>query len=143
MTVLARVAAGMIANYREEHGEEPGIGDLTETRSPLPRTAHIISTLKRPEEVNTLRRIYGSGFFLIGLSPSKEHRDKYFAQRGIDATAAADLIEKDAAEAIAFGQQTRETFHLADVFVSTENYHNENPPISRSGLRLPDDDSDA
>jgi deoxycytidylate deaminase len=87
----------------------------------------VISTLKRPDEVKTLRRIYGSGFFLIGLSPSREHRDRFFSERGIEATDAAALIETDAAELIEYGQRTRETFHLADVFFSTEHYQTEVP----------------
>ena len=37
-------------------------------REPLPRTAHILISLKRPEEVQLLRAIYGDGFFLIGVS---------------------------------------------------------------------------
>jgi deoxycytidylate deaminase len=87
----------------------------------LEKTAHIITSLKRPEEVNTLRRIYGSGFFLIGLSASRAHRDLYFKERGMTSVAPS-LIEKDASEAREFGQQMRETFHLADVFVSMDGY---------------------
>ena len=35
--------------------------DVAQQRS-CPRTAHLIFSLKRPEEVNTLRKIYGPGF---------------------------------------------------------------------------------
>lgn len=93
-------------------------------RQPLPRTAHIISSLKRPEEVATLREIYGAGFFLIALSASRQQREQYFEDRGMKG-AADELIDKDTAESGQYGQQTRETFHLADVFVSMEDYRNQ------------------
>ena len=94
---------------------------------PLPRTAHLILSLKRPEEVDTLRRIYGSGFFLMGLSSAKEHRDEYFKQKGIPEGEQSALIDQDAAEVEEYGQQTRQTFHLADVFFTAENYQTEVP----------------
>jgi deoxycytidylate deaminase len=93
-------------------------------RHPLPRTAHFIVSLKRPEEVATLREIYGAGFFLVALSASRQQREQYFEDRGMKG-AADDLIEKDTAESGRYGQQTRETFHLADVFVSMDDYRNQ------------------
>lgn len=94
-------------------------------RHPLPRTAHIITSLKRPEEVATLREIYGSGFFLVSLSASRQQRELYFKHRGMEGAAADELIAKDTSESGQFGQQTRETFHLADLFVSMDDYHNQ------------------
>lgn len=130
--ILARIAASLIADRRMEVARESGGEGGTDgwgerPLRPLPRTAHVISTLKRPEEVDTLRRVYGNGFFLISIAASKQHRDRFFAERGIEGPAATALIETDAAERNESGQQTRETFHLADVFVSTENYHREIP----------------
>jgi deoxycytidylate deaminase len=105
---LAIAAANEIANGRTG-------------RHSLPRTAHIIVSLKRPEEVSTLREIYGAGFFVIALSASRQQREEYFEERGMKG-AADELIDKDAAESGRYGQQTRETFHLADVFVSMHDY---------------------
>lgn len=123
---LALFAASLIADRRAEQPLEQGNEDKPENwKRPLGKMAHIISTLKRPEEVRTLRRIYGTGFFLIGISPSKKHLDSYFKQRRISNADAAALIEKDTAELKEYGQQTRDTFQLADVFFSTENYHKE------------------
>ena len=125
---LARVAAGLIHNSRAEKADKKKKGDRREEwRRPLPRTAHIIFSLKRPEEVATLRRIYGNGFFLMGLSSSKEHRDEYFKRKGIAESEQAALVDQDADEVEAYGQQTRKTFHLADVFFTTENVQNELP----------------
>jgi len=118
--VLARVAAGLIAARRFElDAYSP-----SDSPQPMEKTAQIITTLKRPEEVTTLRKIYGSGFFLIGLSATKAHRTQYYKERGMEESATA-LIETDAAESDEFGQQMRETFHLADVFVPMETYSDE------------------
>lgn len=125
--VLALVAAGMIADRRIEASGGPEQRDTDDWESePLHRTVHVIATLKRPEEVETLRRIYGAGFFLVGIASSKESRERYLEERGMGA-AAADLIETDANEGVPFGQQTRETFYLADVFVSIDHYEQEIP----------------
>jgi deoxycytidylate deaminase len=105
---LARAVAAEIAAGRDHHQLRP-------------RTAHIITSLKRPEEVATLREIYGAGFFLISLSASRKERDAYFKRRGMEKIADA-LIEMDNAESGPHGQQTRETFHLADAFVSMTNF---------------------
>lgn len=127
-SILAFEAAGLIHSWRAKVGAAPDqdIGDEYE-KGMQPRTAHVILSLKRPEEADTLRRIYGDGFFLIGLSPSKGHRDAYFRQKGMSEKEQTSLIETDAAEVEEYGQQTRKTFHLADVFFTTENYQKEVP----------------
>ena len=115
--VLALVAAGRIASLRAEiEGGDP---------KPRPLEAHVIATLKHPKEVEALRRVYGSGFFLIGIASSENDRQVYFQERGIDSRDAADLIEIDAKEEFAYGQQTRDTFHLSDVFISLKEYRDQ------------------
>ena len=126
--ILARVSAGLIHTGRPKEASNKGKEDEREmVRRPLPRAAHLILSLKRPEEVDTLRRIYGNGFFLVGLSSSKEHREEYFRQKGIPEGEQSALIDQDAAEVEEYGQQTRQTFHLADVFFTTENCQAEVP----------------
>ena len=125
---LALVAAGAMA---DQHLQLPNEGVLEEDEQwqpqPLHRTVHIVVSLKRPEEVDTLRRIYGSGFFLIGVSASKEEREQYLAERGIQPDEASKLIEIDASQSAEHGQQTRETFHLADVFTSIKDFEQQIP----------------
>jgi deoxycytidylate deaminase len=87
-------------------------------QKPLPRTANILLTLKRPEEVRTLRKVYGDGFFLIGLFATYKERLDYLIQQNAPRQQAIDLINRDAAEEDPHGQQTRKTFYLSDVFVS-------------------------
>src|SRR5579863_2707001 len=40
------------------------------TQEPIPKMAHILHSLKRPSEVELLRAVYGSGFYLIGIFAS-------------------------------------------------------------------------
>ncbi|MBI3684406.1 MAG: cytidine deaminase [Acidobacteria bacterium] len=112
--VMALFAAGRIAGTRPKE-------------QPLFKTCHIIATLKRPEEVDTLRRIYGPGFFLIGISSTKEDREAYLRELGMADEVIDELIETDAKEELEHGQQTREAFHLADVFVSMSEHKNQIP----------------
>lgn len=81
------------------------------------RTAHILRSIKHPDEARALRAVYGPGFFLIGLSASKAQKKWSLLQRGLTETQAETVIERDASEANAFGQQTRDAFDLADVYI--------------------------
>jgi deoxycytidylate deaminase len=86
-------------------------------QEPLPRTAHIVLSLKRPEEVATLRKVYGDGFFLVGVFATEKERLEHLLNENAPKQDAIDLIRRDSEEADAYGQKTRATFHLSDVFV--------------------------
>ncbi len=89
--------------------------------SPLTNTAHIICTLKNPSEVETLRSIYGPGFFLIAIFSPEEDRLKFLGkQKKLSEVNALQLIERDQGEIQQNGQQTRDTFQLADAFVGSK-----------------------
>jgi len=105
-SVLALGAAAKISEGRSEE-------------NPLrKRTAYIINSLKRPEEVTRLRDIYSEGFFLIGVYSSESRRIDYLKDdKDIDPDKAKQLIERDEEEDIEFGQRTRDTFHLSDFFI--------------------------
>jgi deoxycytidylate deaminase len=93
-------------------------GSVVHQQKSLPRTAHLIFSLKRPEEVATLRKIYGDGFFLIGVFATESERLNSLIEKNAPKLDAINLIKRDEEELNDdFGQQTRETFHLADVFV--------------------------
>ncbi len=68
--VLALGVATHIAARRNQLSQSEG-GDVDETfgseGQPLTRTAFVIDSLKRPEEVEKLRIIYPSGFVLLGI----------------------------------------------------------------------------
>lgn len=82
------------------------------------RTAHILHSLKRPEEAKRLRAIYTSGFYLVGVFCDAEQRIHSLRDRGMSLEEARKLIERDQNEQEVFGQRTRDTFHLADVFIN-------------------------
>lgn len=82
-----------------------------------PRTAHILRSIKHPDEARALRAVYGPGFFLVGLSASTAQKKWSLRQKGLTEDQAEKVIDRDASEANAFGQQTRDAFELADVFI--------------------------
>ena len=91
----------------------------SDPRIPESRTAYILRSLKHPDEVRTLRQVYGDGFFLLAIDASRSIRRKYLTERmNILAEEADQLINRDEAEGEEFGQQTRDAFELADAFVS-------------------------
>jgi deoxycytidylate deaminase len=97
------------------------------------RRAYILRSLKRPEEANLLRRVYGPGFFLIGVNVNRPTRVESLAKRIAKShreTPASphyelDLLEAEALakrdedeERDAYGQRLRDVFQLCDLFVS-------------------------
>lgn len=135
LTELARIRARMkMGNELRCKAQTPGIMALAAIQKinihrasvgagePALATVHIVSTLKRPEEVAALRQVYGAGFFLIGLHDTEDGRKEYLTEHhGLDPTDAERLIKDDADDHEAGGQRTRETYYLADVFVSFTN----------------------
>lgn len=108
--ILVKAAAAKISQTRvERSGKE----------APLKRHAFIISSLKHPSEVQALRKIYSNGFFLIGVFAEEERRIDYLTKnKGISSDNAALLIERDVGESDAYGQHTRDTYHLSDFFIN-------------------------
>ncbi|MGD1878143.1 MAG: anti-phage dCTP deaminase [Kiloniellaceae bacterium] len=111
---------------------------------PASHTAYVLHQFKRPEEIRTLRKIYGRGFIQISAYCSKErrldrlsrsikeshhgeHRAEYYKGK------AFDLINRDdAEEEEPSGQRVRDTFPLADAVVDAES----EPTISNSCARF-------
>ncbi|MFZ0305133.1 MAG: anti-phage dCTP deaminase [Terracidiphilus sp.] len=92
--------------------------DEKERPAAMPRTAHLVRSLKRPEEVSLLRAIYKSGFYLIGIANDDDAQEGYLINElGIQPKLAKDLIERDQNEDLDHGQRTRDTFYLSDVFI--------------------------
>jgi deoxycytidylate deaminase len=109
--LLAFAAASEIGSARTETGTPP-------EKNPLLRTAHVLATLKRPEEIRHLRRIYGVGLHVIGIFATEEERAKYLVRhKHLAESQANELIETDENDKQAGGQRTGEAFHMADVFI--------------------------
>jgi deoxycytidylate deaminase len=93
--------------------------DKGNTPQKSPKTAYIIDSLKRPEEVARLRLIYPSGFLLIGIHSDLGRRRKHLVNVRVMSAEEADvLIGRDGEESkVNHGQRVNKTFHMADFFV--------------------------
>lgn len=138
---LARIAVHAIRSARAKQNiadETANRDDNTELspedselaqNSPIDRFAYIVRQLKHPEEVQLLRQVYAKQFILISAYAPEDKRRR----RLLDAIKASEstqakmsdieykvrqLMERDASEiGEKLGQQLRDTFHLADVFI--------------------------
>lgn len=97
------------------------------------RRAYILRSLKRPEEVHLLRKIYGAGFFLLGVNVPRPQRVESLARhiaRSHNETPASPNFPRHLASAEAltrrdedeandeYGQRLRDVFQLCDLFVA-------------------------
>jgi deoxycytidylate deaminase len=129
---LALLAAAKIVAERDV---------LLETQSPLERRAWVLRQLKTPEEVQTLRDVYGSRFFLIAAYTPDDERVELLNQaittsrRSSDPSnwdvEAAELLRRDQSEGPPYGQNVRDTFHRADLFVNAGQEANLRPQLDR------------
>jgi cytidine deaminase len=103
-----------------------------DVQTPAPRQAYILHSLKRPDEVRTLRRIYGRAFYLIAAFSTRESRVASLAAAIAQShhdfdhdsyrKVAEELVKRDEADlSKALGQDVRDTFPLADLFVDAAN----------------------
>jgi deoxycytidylate deaminase len=87
--------------------------------SDKPKRAYVVNSLKHPEEVEILRKIYGQGFYLFGIHADKKRRLHYLTNdKGLTIDQATELTEVDEDENIKHGQRTRDTYHLSDFFIN-------------------------
>jgi deoxycytidylate deaminase len=122
--LLARIAIEAIRSRRR--------GKTGDRRKPAAAFAYIVSQLKRPEEVELLRKVYGRQFILISAYASEVHRchklthklrrqlSTHISEAELQFEAKS-LMERDASEADKYGQRLRDTYHLADVFTDGLN----------------------
>lgn len=80
--------------------------------------AFVVRQLKHPDEVSTLRRIYGDRLFVIALYSTYCERLRHLTGlRDIQEDTAKRLISRDEEDVRKpMGQRTRDTFELGDVF---------------------------
>jgi deoxycytidylate deaminase len=106
---------------------------LTGSRiEPSTHTAYILNQLKRPEEIATLRRVYGRGFIQLSAYCSEDRRlddltsriaKSYYREKSVEAYRgkAQDLISRDNdEEENPYGQRVRDTFPLADIVIGAD-----------------------
>lgn len=97
--------------------------------TPVEGVAYIIRSVKRPEEAEHFRRVYGNQFILLSVYSPKSKRIKSLSDRIAKshhvasakkfAKHAANLIEKDNKESEnIYGQRVEEVFDKADCFLA-------------------------
>ncbi|WP_162460549.1 MULTISPECIES: deaminase [unclassified Mycolicibacterium] len=93
-----------------------------------PGTAYILQSLKRLEEVQLLRSIYGEQFILIGSQGSVAQRTANLFERNLSATdipgkeaAVRRLFQIDASDPEPHGQNVTDTYPQADFFIGNNN----------------------
>jgi deoxycytidylate deaminase len=95
-----------------------GAPDLDILRGP--RYAHIIDSLKHPDEARLFRAVYGGSFFLLAVMASSAKIRSYLREENMTDEQITTLIERDAREKSDEGQKVESTTLLADVFVRNE-----------------------
>jgi len=118
-----------VAKIREMRERQQG-----NVNSPRPgsRTAYILRSLKHPDEVATLRGIYGRAFSLISAYEPRASRLNNLAVRISSSVHSSDFsgFKHQAAELVqidereedrALGQNVRDAFPMADVFVDARS----------------------
>ena len=92
---------------------------LEKRKSNPTKTAYILNSLKHPKEVELLRKVYGDGFYLIGIHNDEKRRRRYLTDdQNLKQVEADELIRIDENESIDHGQKTRDTYHLSDFFLN-------------------------
>lgn len=83
------------------------------------KSVYIINSLKHPDEVEFLRKVYGDGFYMVGIHADVKRRHDYLVKdKSLTQEQAGELIRIDEDEKIPHGQRTRDTFHLSDFFIN-------------------------
>jgi len=97
------------------------ISEIRGSSEPKPRTAYVINSLKHPDEIQILRKIYSHGFYAISVFSGEERRLEFLEEtKHISKEQAKELVNRDADEAIKHGQHTTDTFHLSDFFINID-----------------------
>lgn len=98
------------------------------------KRAFIINSLRHPSEIHILRKIYGNGFYLVGVVCDPEVRtqritNKCFPNKrdqNSDSIKKVEyLLKRDQKATIDHGQQVSKTFHESDFFIDNSDNSDE------------------
>jgi hypothetical protein len=131
---LSILAIGEVKKLRQESGAIEG--------KALGRHAYVFRSLKHPEEFKTLRKIYGNAFYLIAAYSTHDKRRDHLAHRIARSRSdtqtasyfheAERLMFRDLQELdLGYGQNLRDTYHRADIFLDTTNEETLSQSVSR------------
>jgi len=139
---VVALALGRMQSLRRQ--TPSALGDPDKLEPPQSESkVYLLRGLKRPEEVETLRGIYGPWFVLFGASTPQAARIEDLAaqirvrspldERAKRVNRAYELIETDRNEVAKnqWGQNVGETFPLADVFLDASSTDQLNDSVCR------------
>jgi cytidine deaminase len=120
----AALAVAALASVRSARSRRSANPD-----TPADACAYILTQLKHPREVELLRHVYGSNFYLIGAHAPRQTRIDELAKAMATAESrsgeeeafkprAHEIIQIDEKEEGDLGQNTRDTYPLADFLVN-------------------------
>lgn len=115
--------AGKVIEEIAKRRSETGLGESAGGQKvPLKlRRAHIIDSLKNPEELDILKATYGDIFWLFGIFAPYEVREFRLAhQLHIDKAQIHEIAQKDYKEQQEHGQNVRDVFHQSDFFIRND-----------------------
>jgi deoxycytidylate deaminase len=105
------------------------------------RNAFILRSLKHPHEVETLRSVYGRGFYLVSVYSPREARVSAMADKitksqhgkpNNSRSKAEAIVERDELEeSKSLGQDVKDAFPLADLFLDGRNKNSFETEIKR------------
>lgn len=114
---------------------------MEELQGRTEENAYILRSLKHPHEVDTLRNVYGKGFFLISAYTPREARVAAMtekvtrSQHGNPSKArvyAEEIVERDELEENKkLGQDVKDAFPMADLFIDARDLNLFQPEIYR------------
>jgi deoxycytidylate deaminase len=139
--VMAALAVSEIRNIRELRLKSSANSQATDQMVQSQKTAYIIRQLKRPEEIDFLRKIYGRKFVQVSATLDKDTRQRNLAGKLTKLQPELPNAEEKSRELIArdedetlddHGQQIVKAFHTADVFINALN----EDTIARTTLRF-------
>ena len=134
-SILASGVAHCINQIREKYSKEKNRED--ETQIQISKTAFIIDSLKHPDEVEKLREIYPSGFYMFVVNESEERRARHLMDaKNMGKADATKLIHRDMEENTPYGQHTRAVFELADFHLSANMHESSGNKLNEKGLTL-------
>ncbi|WP_161966004.1 anti-phage dCTP deaminase [Steroidobacter cummioxidans] len=110
-------------------------------RRPLERTAFLIRSLKHPDEIRSLRYVYGRAFNVISTYSPRQDRVEELASAiaescgdpyaGRFRASAEELIQIDEQEETKFGQSVRDSFPCGDFFVDARSHERLQASLAR------------
>lgn len=117
---LALLGISAIREFRKEN--------FNDEENPVSRQAYIFRSLKHPEEVNKLRKIYGNAFVLVSIYAPRAERVDRLSERIAESNKDSDkTVYRSNAEKLVvldaksghkkYGQNVQDTFPLGDVFI--------------------------